>query len=576
MRTGREEAGQFDIVICGGGLAGLCLARQLRLTHKEWSVLLIDRLSRPLPEADFKVGESTIEVGAYYLAHTLGLRDHLEEDQLEKLGLRYFYGGGHTRLSERGEFGVASFLPAKSYQISRGRLENYLRQLVVDDGVCVDEGCSIGDIKIQPEEMFHEVLYRRADGSARTAQGRWVIDAMGRRRFLQRKFDLRKDDHGVFNAAWFRVEGAVEVDDMVPQSETHWHGRVAERRWYSTNHLMGPGYWVWLIPLADNKTSVGIVTAGKLHSLEDYNSYDKALAWLEAHEPDVVKHLAGREVLDFKMLPNYSYSSQQVFSADRWACVGEAGVFVDPYYSVGTNMIGYNNRLLAKILELDFQAQDTRDFVAYANQYFLSLTQTLAHSIHSAYPFFDNGPLMVLKTTWDYFVGWGVSDPQFYYETYLDPKVSGVISTLLSATVVTQARMLRLFEDWSKLPSPALDVDYVDYFVDLPTLRALFLRNLPPLQTKDLGLVVKSIRDGAERIEELAQVIFLLAVECALPEKAHLFTDRPWLNVAAISLDSERWEEDGLFRPKTKPRALGGLEEEIRSLFRRRRGGPTG
>ncbi|HEV7504601.1 MAG TPA: tryptophan 7-halogenase [Thermoanaerobaculia bacterium] len=573
MSTRREDAGEFDIVICGGGLAGLCLARQLSMNHREWTVLLIDRLSRPLPEAEFKVGESTIEVGAYYLSHTLGLHEHLEQDQLEKLGLRYFYGGGHGPLSERGEFGVAKFLPAKSYQISRGRLENHLRQLVVEAGVCVEEGCSVSDIEIRPEAEHREICYRRADGVEKSVQARWVIDAMGRRRYLQGKFDLRKDDHGVFNAAWFRVTGEVDIDEMVPPSETRWHGRVTDRRWHSTNHLMGPGYWVWLIPLAGDRTSVGIVASGKLHSLADYNTYDKALAWLEEHEPDVVKHLTGREVLDFKILPNYSYSSKQVFSTDRWACVGDAGVFVDPYYSVGTNMIGYNNRLLQKILELDFQQHDTREFVAFANQYFLSLTQTLAHSIHSAYPFFDNGPVMVLKTAWDYFVGWGVSDPQFYYETYLDPKVSAVISTLLSATVVTQARMLRLFEDWARLPTASLEVEFVDYFVDLPTLRALFLRNLPPLQTKDLGLVVKSIRDGAERIEELAQVVFFFAVECVLPGQAHLFSERPWLNVAAISLNSESWEADGLFQPKTKPRDLRGLEEEIRSLFRRQRGG---
>ena len=29
-----------------------------------------------------------------------------------------------------------------------------------------------------------------------------------------------------------------------------WRGRIQEgERWLSTNHLMGPGYWVWLIPL---------------------------------------------------------------------------------------------------------------------------------------------------------------------------------------------------------------------------------------------------------------------------------------------------------------------------------------
>lgn len=567
MSTANEEIREFDVVICGGGLAGLCLARQLSLNHREWSVMVIDRLSRPLPEADFKVGESSIEVGAYYLAEVLQLRDHLENDQLEKFGLRYFYGGGHTNLPERGEFGLARYLPAKSYQISRGRLENYLRELAVEGGAVLEEGCGVEDIVIAPEGSLHEISYGNIGEPAnRKARARWVIDAMGRRRFLQKKFDLQKNDRRALNAAWFRVEGAVEVDHMVG-GDTPWHRRVTDRRWYSTNHLMGAGYWVWLIPLADEKTSVGIVAAEDHHPFTEYSSHDKAIAWLEKYEPDVAHHLAGHEVLDFKKFRGYSYSSKQVFSADRWACIGEAGLFIDPYYSVGNNMIAFNNGLVQRMMELDFAGDLTQEFVDYGNRYYLSLNDTLAQSIHSAYTYLNNGRVMVLKTIWDYFIGWGVSDPQFYEGVYLDPKVSGVLSTLVSSVVVTQARMLRLFEEWAEASNGDGAVEYVDYFDDLPTLRDLFLKNLPP-RLNDLTLIVKRIREGVDRIEELAQVVFLLAVEDVLPDKAHLFADRPWLNTAAISLHSEQWEEDGLFRPKSKPRPLASLEAEMRSLLR--------
>lgn len=62
-----------DVAICGGGFAGLTLARQLKREHPGLRVAVIDRLERPLPEAAFKIGESTVELAAYYLRDILGM-----------------------------------------------------------------------------------------------------------------------------------------------------------------------------------------------------------------------------------------------------------------------------------------------------------------------------------------------------------------------------------------------------------------------------------------------------------------------------------------------------------------------
>ena len=40
----------YDAAICGGGLAGLTLARQLKQNIPELSIVVLDRFSRPLPE----------------------------------------------------------------------------------------------------------------------------------------------------------------------------------------------------------------------------------------------------------------------------------------------------------------------------------------------------------------------------------------------------------------------------------------------------------------------------------------------------------------------------------------------
>ena len=83
-----------DVVVMGGGLAGLTLALQLKRRDPGIRVLVIERHAHPVREAAFKVGESTVEVGAHYFADVLGLRPHLEREQLVKFGLRYFFNHG--------------------------------------------------------------------------------------------------------------------------------------------------------------------------------------------------------------------------------------------------------------------------------------------------------------------------------------------------------------------------------------------------------------------------------------------------------------------------------------------------
>ena len=83
--------GVHDVVVLGGGLAGLTVALQLVQRHPGLDVVVLERQPHPVREAAFKVGESTVEVGAHYFADVLGLRPHLEQAQLAKFGLRYFF-----------------------------------------------------------------------------------------------------------------------------------------------------------------------------------------------------------------------------------------------------------------------------------------------------------------------------------------------------------------------------------------------------------------------------------------------------------------------------------------------------
>ena len=152
---------------------------------------------------------------------------------------------------------------------------------------------------------------------------RWLLDASGRRAILGRQLDLTREVAHDSNAVWFRIDAVV---DSRPVSDApHWHERCRPRTPLPlTNHLVGRGYWVWLIPLASAPRASGIVSDPSHFSLDQFPTFDKAMDWLDVHEPLVAKAVrdalaGGASLQDYKLLKHFSYGCKQVFSADRWA-----------------------------------------------------------------------------------------------------------------------------------------------------------------------------------------------------------------------------------------------------------------
>src|SRR5690606_13853953 len=235
-----------DVLIMGGGLAGLTLALQLRQQDPGLRIAVVERRRHPVREAAHKVGESTVEIGAHYFAHVLGLREHLEEEQIRKFGFRFFFSDGRGDIDGCTELGVSRLMPTPSWQIDRGRGESFLGARGRGRGIDCRDGAVVRTIDMGAEEAPHTVAFEQ-DGGSQSMSARWLVDASGRAGLLKRKLGLdESNDHDV-NAVWWRVEGIVDPNGW--SRDAGWLQRCdPPDRWRSTNHMCGRGYWFWMIP----------------------------------------------------------------------------------------------------------------------------------------------------------------------------------------------------------------------------------------------------------------------------------------------------------------------------------------
>src|SRR6185312_844834 len=371
--TSEVSSDQYDVAILGGGMAGLTLALQMKKSRPATRILVVEKQEHPVPEAAHKVGESTVEIAAHYLRDVLELEEHLQTQQLRKFGLRMFFSVGDNQdITRRVELGSTVFPPLCTYQIDRGRLENMLGHELPRQGILFLQGCKVQQIALQPQADYHRLRLHH-EGGEREIQARWVVDATGRNTLLQRQLGLSKKVGHHANAVWFRVGHAIDIKKW--STDPAWLARVTEGdRALSTNHLMGPGYWVWLIRLASGSTSVGIVTDANMHPFEETNLFERALAWLHQHEPqcaeEIEQHRA--DVQDFRVMKNYSYSCEQVFSGQRWCLVGEAGVALDPLYSPGSDLIAIGNGMTCDLVSRSLNGEDVQGRALVHDKLFLS------------------------------------------------------------------------------------------------------------------------------------------------------------------------------------------------------------
>jgi flavin-dependent dehydrogenase len=373
MLTNNTQSQTYDVVIMGAGMAGICQARHLLLNIPDIKIALVDPRSEERADKDMKVGESTVEISTLMICKELGLYDYMIENHPPKFGLNFHWPKDPAQTENTDDYyhlWATRQPPLASILIHRAKFERDVLKMNQEMGVEFYNG-RVVDVDFTSGDELNTVQVKLGDRQLEL-KAKHVIDAAGRKFIIGRKTDNLvfgpENLYGVNNgSAWMRVRN---VDRTIfhsgydPANATCSH-------YYATNHWMGQGHWVWMIPTDTQsmELSIGLVHHHEVIPAQSINTKEKFFAFLEANHNVVYQLLKSGEEVDFHYLPRLAHKSKQMYSRDNWYVIGDAAAMFDPFYSMGMTMMSFQIENVTEIIRAKFagEADAEKKRVVYNN-----------------------------------------------------------------------------------------------------------------------------------------------------------------------------------------------------------------
>jgi 2-polyprenyl-6-methoxyphenol hydroxylase-like FAD-dependent oxidoreductase len=301
----------WDVIVIGGGPAGATAAAALRQAGR--SVLVLEKSKFPR----FHIGESLLPYNRE-IFDDLGVWPKIQAAGfMVKRGAQFWMGNGllHTRL----DFSRGSFTEfPESLQVERAKFDDILLRHAESLGAEVQEEALVTEHCVSPD--CASVKYKTADGTEHEARAAFLMDASGLGNFTANRENLRQYYPGHKKIAIFGHYSGVQMPEGNEKGDI-----LIIRRENS---------WFWMIPLEDDKTSVGLVLdQADFRALkqEPQQVFDEAVLSTRAVQERMIN---AKAITQGHVLSDFSYTNRKLVSP-RLVRVGDASGFIDPIFSSG-------------------------------------------------------------------------------------------------------------------------------------------------------------------------------------------------------------------------------------------------
>src|SRR5205807_9286170 len=257
----------YDVAIIGGGPAGSTAATLLSKAGRRVIVLEREKFPR------FHIGESLLPFSMQTFTR-LGLQEKLRAHFVEKFGGEIAEAGGEKAAKFYFKDGFASRTD-RSYQVTRSKFDKMLLDHAGEAGAEICEETSVDDVVFDDGGVTlflgRDALLRvRGRAEARPfdkIRARYLIDASGRNSVIANKFKLKKSYQHLQKLSLFAHYEGLEREAGIDGTLTRMVRTLQS--------------WFWIIPLENDRTSIGIVLEAadfKSSGLSAEEFFERAIA----------------------------------------------------------------------------------------------------------------------------------------------------------------------------------------------------------------------------------------------------------------------------------------------------------